>query len=339
MCLPHTAGRGRKPGFTLIELLVVIAIIAILIGLLLPAVQKVREAAARTQCTNNLKQLGLAAHNYHDATGTLPPSRIARDAYATWAVVIMPYLEQGNAYNLWDVTRGYADQTNAARQAIVKTYFCPAKPRTTQISPANQNRPGTGLPHGSGVAAGQDASGACGDYACCAGDGTARNQRGANGAIISGNVTNPPPPGPQSGENGIDQPNTNPPALPLIRIMGFRGYTTLQTLTDGTSNTLMFGEKHVATGRYGEERTGDHSFYNGIGYNSAQRVAGPSFPLARSLTETSSGYQDKFGGPHTGIVMFALCDGSVRPLRPSIDSINLQRLAMRNDGQVITLND
>jgi prepilin-type N-terminal cleavage/methylation domain-containing protein len=328
-----------RPAFTLIELLVVIAIIAILIGLLLPAVQKVREAAARMQCSNNLKQLALAAHNYQDANGTLPPSRIARDAYATWAVVIMPFIEQDNAYKLWDVTRGYADQTDAARQVIVKTYFCPSKPRTVQLSPANQNRPGTGLPHGSGVASGQTAIGACGDYACCAGDGTARNQRGANGAIISGNVTNPSGRGPQAGENGIDQPNNNPPALPLVRILGFRGYTALQTISDGTSNTLMFGEKHVATGRYGEERTGDHSFYNGIGYNSAQRVAGPSFPLARSLTETTSGYADKFGGAHTGLVMFALCDGSVRGIRTSIDNVNLQRLAIRNDGQVVNVDN
>jgi type II secretory pathway pseudopilin PulG len=317
----------------------VIAIIAILIGLLLPAVQKVREAAARSQCSNNLKQLALACHNYHDATGTLPPSRIARDAYATWAVVVMPYLEQDNAYRLWDVTRGYADQTNAARQALVKTYFCPAKPRNVQISPANQNRPGTALPHGSGAAAGQNLDGACGDYACCAGDGTARNQRGANGAIISGNVTSPANPGPQSGENGFDQPNLNPPTLPLVRIMGFRGYTTLTNITDGTSNTLMFGEKHVPNGRYGLEDSGDHSFYNGIGYNSCQRVAGPTYPLSRDMNNRSGTFRDQFGGPHAGIVMFSLSDGSVRALKHSIDSVSLQRLAIRNDGLVIPSND
>src|SRR5579872_3094595 len=97
---------SSRKGFTLIELLVVIAIIAILIALLVPAVQKVRESAARTQCVNNLKQLALGCHNYHDVNHFLPPSRIARDAYATWCVLLMPYIEQEAAYNLWNIHLG-----------------------------------------------------------------------------------------------------------------------------------------------------------------------------------------------------------------------------------------
>jgi len=328
--------RGRRRAFTLIELLVVIAIIAILIGLLLPAVQKVREAANKASCSNNLKQLALACHNYQDAHKTLPPSRIARDAYATWAVVIMPYIEGDNTHQLWNVTRGYADQTPQARQATINIFFCPSKPRTTRISPSNQNRPGTGIAHGTTVGgAVVDLSGACGDYACSAGDGNLRNQRGANGAMISGNVVSPPNPGPQPDENGFDQPNLNPPVLPLIPILQFRGYTRLDTISDGTSNTFLLGEKHVLHGRYGQENGGDHSFYNGIGYNSAQRVAGPGFLLARNIYDNTAGTVDKFGGPHPGFVLFAFCDGSVKSVNVGIDPAGLRLLAVRNDGLTI----
>jgi prepilin-type N-terminal cleavage/methylation domain-containing protein/prepilin-type processing-associated H-X9-DG protein len=122
----------RRTGFTLIELLVVIAIIAILIALLVPAVQKVREAAARTQCTNNLKQIGLALHNYHDANKMLPPGR-DNENFSTHAY-LLPFLEQNDLYNSINFAVSYNNAANAgARAQNVAAFLCPSDPNLSNV--------------------------------------------------------------------------------------------------------------------------------------------------------------------------------------------------------------
>ena len=113
-------------GFTLVELLVVIAIIGVLVALLLPAVQAAREAARRTQCVNNLKQIGLAIQTHHDTYKRIPNSRRKYD-YITWAAEIWPFLEAGNIATAWDRTQTYYGQTEEARTAQVPIYFCPSR--------------------------------------------------------------------------------------------------------------------------------------------------------------------------------------------------------------------
>src|SRR5215468_400481 len=123
---------ARRLGFTLIELLVVIAIIATLIGLLLPAVQKVREAAARTKCQNNLKQIGIALHSYHSANESLPPPSTTTPSVASLHVLLLPYVEQQAAYQSFNLTKSVVtDPTSYAGRIVqVPIYLCPSDPST-----------------------------------------------------------------------------------------------------------------------------------------------------------------------------------------------------------------
>src|SRR6516164_8885455 len=124
--MPRSLSSRTRPGFTLIELLVVIAIIGVLLALMLPAVQKVREAANRMACSNNLKQIALAVHHYHDTYQKFPPLRVSNQ-HATWFVLIMPFLEQENISKHWNFSIPYVQQDRAYLTLQVKTYYCPSR--------------------------------------------------------------------------------------------------------------------------------------------------------------------------------------------------------------------
>ncbi len=157
--------RGRRRGgFTLVELLVVLAVMALLAGLLLPAVQRAREAANRTSCANNLHQIGLALHQYHQDYGSLPPGCSCEQG-ATWAVLILPYMEQEDLHRLWDLLRPYYRQPDAARLTSLTNYFCPSRRArsTPPLASTSGDVPSDGPPDAANV------PGALCDYAVCLG--------------------------------------------------------------------------------------------------------------------------------------------------------------------------
>jgi prepilin-type N-terminal cleavage/methylation domain-containing protein len=315
---------SKRPAFTLIELLVVIAIIAVLIGLLLPAVQKVREAANRAKCQNNLKQIGLGIHNFHDSFRMLPPDRI-RNEWATWAVLILPYVEQENIFKLWNFELRYWDQPDNARMHNLPVYFCPSRRDAASVGFTTGDTDSLGRYSGS-------YPGGMSDYASCGGS------NNSTGALMIGRATGITP----SGDTVTDSFDQTPART---RIVKWRSQTDFASITDGTSNTFLVGEKFIRKASL-NGRNEDRSVFSGDNANNYRRLIGINGSDVRKLVSDIDAdlttwplCNSSFGSHHPGICQFVMCDGSVRAIKVTLDTLTLQYLGQRSDGQVISSLD
>ncbi|MDA7504014.1 DUF1559 domain-containing protein [Planctomicrobium sp.] len=302
--------RWVRQGFTLIELLVVIAIIAILIALLLPAVQQAREAARRTQCKNNLKQLGLALHNYHDVYGKFPPSEIHDQAFlsgggdwgnssGTWVLFLLPYIDQAPMYNQVDFSYRYDATQNAAGQAIgnrdalgenYTALLCPSHPLGANTKNSNLFQ----LIHYFAVWGGGDPPGGRARHQWSSGNATRINRKG---------------------------------------MMHYNSSESMASVTDGTSNTLLLGEvrgyRPVSRDQMlsiADWRGMRWEISTGTNLQPINGVHGTECPGCR--WENISSF-------HVGGAQVLLGDGAVRFLSENIDSATFTDLGSMNDGNVI----
>jgi prepilin-type N-terminal cleavage/methylation domain-containing protein/prepilin-type processing-associated H-X9-DG protein len=287
-------------GFTLIELLVVISMIGILIGLLLPAVQKVREAANRLSCQNHLKQIGLAFHNHHDTlehfpTGgwqwSTPPTysggapAVGAQQAAGWAFQILPYLE---ADNTWKGGQAATDQDRVlvAVGTTNKMFFCPSRRRPQTVTIA--------LP---GYLSGQPVTHALCDYAA--------SNFHKNPATQTGIVRQTYP-------------------------------TRMADITDGTSNTLMVADKRMNLRFMGQPQESDAVGYT-CGWDLDTARTTDKAPRPDNYGDNDS--TKRFGSSHPGRLNAVFGDGSVRAISYGIDQVIFSYLGNVSDGQVINLGD
>lgn len=318
----------HKRGFTLIELLVVIAIIAILIALLLPAVQQAREAARRSTCKNNMKQIGLALHNYHDAFTTFPIGGLKNSRGPNWRVGLLPYMDQAPAYN--QVSFNSSFWAHSSLQPIFRTlrvpaFVCPSSPHGItndgEIPLANES-----MVH---------------DYVGISGAVPSATSGGSTSDCTAANIV-----------SGGTYCNNGMLSVYFARRM--------RDCTDGSSNTIIVAEQSGNVG--GSENSanplgGWHGWVNNsgeqmdagtslsslgsvngyLGGMTTVRYPPNSYWLSGAPSSASSEYEVNtvLNSFHVGGIHVLLTDGAVRFISENIDMDTLRQLSMRSDGQVI----
>ena len=338
-----------KRGFTLVELLVVIAIIGILIGLLLPAVQSAREAARRAQCTNNLKQIGLALQNFHDVRSETCPIWLTTDAaasgscnpghFAAWPILLLPLVEQGSAFDLVEINVGLNAATvphTTVREKSFSLYFCPSRRTPPQIVLGNPHNGNCSVGDYAAVTRSEASPGAV----------IADQPRTWDGAMMVARAFNSATTANPATINGYAAGSLGPGE--------FRSMTTFASVLDGLSNTVFIGEKAVHKDRMAmHDVTGgyqDTCFYQGHSAHQPALLANPGSIAGWSRRMAPNGSEpvlprnaltddpnNRFGSWHPGVSLFLFGDGSVHPIKNTTSSTVLQRLGSRSDGQAVTM--
>lgn len=301
----------QKRGFTLIELLVVIAIIAILISLLLPAVQQAREAARRSSCKNNLKQIGLALHNYNDTFRTFPPGGITvgtccgTKSGINWAIAILPYLDQAPLYQKYDASAFNEDPVNAAvREQNMVVYNCPSDTNAgTLLLP--ESGPGS----------------------------TVQYRLGSYRAVSGKTDTS----GWMDNADGSALPSSWRGVLHSIGVNGF-SVEKFSTITDGTTNTIMLAEYHTKTRpRRGSFWAYTYTSYSQSSFTAQRRTLIPDYDRCVAIGGTggSNACKRGWGSLHVGGMQVLLADGSSRFISENIDLTLFQGLGSVAGAEII----